>query len=74
MSRYSVGKHPDQRGYAIFDSVPRFEKSADIEGVGLVTWNEPKKLPPYFGFYKKKEEAEKRCAEFNKWESTKTGV
>ena len=69
--RYTVQRHPQRRGYTIRDAQPRLQHSEDVEGYGLVHYNPPKQLPPYFGFYKLKRDAESRAADLNKWDEAK---
>jgi hypothetical protein len=64
--RYAAARHPRKRGYAVFDREPRLQRSEDVEGVGLVVYDPPKTLPPHFGWYKRKGDAQDRADVLNR--------
>ena len=64
-SRYTVARHPLRKGFTIHDARPRLQHGEDVEGVGWVDFNPPRRLPPTFGFYRRKTDAEHRAAVLN---------
>lgn len=63
--RFTAVKHPTRRGYAVHDSQPRLKHGDDIEGIGWIAYNPPKVLPPTFGYYRLKSDAQARATVLN---------
>lgn len=66
MPRYTVTKSNRGYGYGIRDAQPRYQSGEDVEGVGWCPYNPPRHLLAVFGYYKRKVDAEERCALLNR--------
>jgi hypothetical protein len=64
--RHSVAKHPKKRGYTLIDLAHRESVGDDIEGVGLVYFQQPKVLPSHTGWYRYRRDAEARAEALNR--------
>lgn len=65
MPRFTVVAHPARKGYAIRDSQPRLQHGEDVEGVGWIQYSPPRQLPPTFGFYRRRCDAQHRADVLN---------
>lgn len=66
LNRYTVVRSTSRSyGYAIRDAEPRYQHHDDVEGVGLVVYDPPKRLSSSFGWYKYKYDARAACDALN---------